>query len=296
MAALGGGISLGLLLGVASVLAREFASTTIRLPSQVRQITDAYCALLPFGKVTSRLLMFRRKNRATCLEEYVLDAHFSRFTEVFRNLRAVLIARRDQDKSTVVGVVSAVAGEGKTIVISNLASLLASGTNLRVLVIDARLQNASLTKRLAGKAEQGLSEALKDPARLQELVVKTERAGFDLLPCPGASRAPNAADMLGSQQLEALINQARKTYDFILIEASPVMSVADVKMIDRQVDQYVLVVQWDSTDRRLIEDALIEVEGIRDRLSCVVLNKVNPTELKYIDAHKGRRFADQYEG
>ena len=294
--ALAGGVSLGLLLGLLSVLARELASTTVRVPNQVRQFTDAYCALLPVGKLQSKLLPIRRKNRAVNIEDYVLDAHFSRFTEVFRNLRAVLVSRREQDSSTVVGVVSAVAGEGKSVVASNLASLLASGTKHRVLVIDARLYNASLTKRLARKAEAGLGEALKDPSRLASLVVKTERAGFDLLPCPAGSRNPNAADMLGSSQLDGLIAEARKNYDFIIIEASPIMSVADVKMIDRHVDQYVLVVKWDATDRRLIEEALIEVEGMHDRLSCVVVNKVNPAELKYIDAHKGRGFGDQYEG
>lgn len=102
--------------------------------------------------------------------------------------------------------------------------------------------------------------------------------------------------MFSLQHVDNLIGEARKAYDVVIIEASPIMSAADVKMIDRQIDQYVLVVEWDKTDKRLLEEALTEVEGIGDRLSCVVINKVDPAKLKYIDAHKGRNFGDQYRG
>jgi succinoglycan biosynthesis transport protein ExoP len=55
-------------------------------------------------------------------------------------------------------------------------------------------------------------------------------------------------------------------------------------------------VEWGRTSRRLFQEALSEVAVIRDRLLCVVLNKADPAALRSIEAYKGARFGDYYQG
>jgi succinoglycan biosynthesis transport protein ExoP len=149
---------------------------------------------------------------------------------------------------------------------------------------------------LAPGADEGLIEALRDPSRLAELVCKRDRSGFDILPCALAARIPNAAELLGSPQMEKLLDTARASYDFILIEVPPVMSVVDIKTVERFIDRFIFVVEWGRTSRRLFQEALSEVAIIRDRLLCVVLNKADPAALRSIEAYKGARFGDYYQG
>jgi succinoglycan biosynthesis transport protein ExoP len=293
---LGGSLALGLVLGVGAAVGRELLSGVIRTPSQIKEITKAYCAILPIADAAGSFGLGTESGQGGLLEEHVLDAPFSRFAEAFRNVRVVLLARQEPSRGNVICIVSAVAKEGKTTVATNLGALMASSSSQRVLVIDGDLHRRSLTSKLAPNARKGLLEALEDPDQLASLVVKRERSGIDVLPCPLASRLPNAAELLGSRQMETLIEFAREKYDFIIIEAPPIMSVVDVKVIERHVDQFVFVVEWGFTEQRLVQEALLEADGVDERLACVILNKVDPKVLKSIEAYKGPRLGEYYAG
>jgi succinoglycan biosynthesis transport protein ExoP len=290
-----GGVSLGFLLGLGFVFGRELASGVIHTQGQVKDIANAYCVVLPRTPLAAERVA-PAGGAAKRLEEYVLDAPFSRAAEGFRNAIAILMAGRGPGRGNVVCVVSSVPKEGKTTVTTNLGALLAWKSKWRVLAIDSDLHRSSLTHKLAPDAKEGLIEALEAPSRLPSLVVKAERSGLDVLPCVTTNRLTNAAELLGSAGMEEVLERARDLYDMIIIEAPPIMSVADVKMLEHQVDQFVLVIEWGSTKRRLVREALDEVEGIRERLACVVLNKVDPAFLKNIETYKGSHFRDYYEG
>ena len=92
-----------------------------------------------------------------------------------------------------------------------------------------------------------------------------------------------------------LLAAARKSYDCIIIEIAPIMSVVDVKMIERFVDQFVFVVEWGATKRDVVLDALSDAEIIRDRIAGVVLNKADPVALKHADSFNGIRPGGYYQ-
>ena len=92
-----------------------------------------------------------------------------------------------------------------------------------------------------------------------------------------------------------LLAAARKSYDCIIIEIAPVMSVVDVKMIERLVDQFLFVVEWGATKRHIILDALSDAEIIRDRIAGVVLNKADPVALRHAETLNGIRPGDYYQ-
>ena len=118
---------------------------------------------------------------------------------------------------------------------------------------------------------------------------------MDVLPCALSTRLPNAAEVLGSPEMEQLLIAARKAYDYIVIEIAPIMSVVDMKMIERFVDRFVFVVEWGQTQRNLVLEALSEAEVIRERIAGIVLNKADPSALRSIEAYKGEKFRDYYQ-
>jgi len=295
-AVLAGGLVLGLFFGAGAAVGREWAADVFRTPKVVEQVTNKACVILPTVKAKREpRTWFWGSTKWMPIEEFVLDSPYSRFTETLRNLKALIDTSRGVNGAKVIGVVSSVAQEGKTTIAANLAALMIASSGARTLVIDADLHRRLLTAALAPDAREGLIEALQDPSRLATLVSKRPRSGLDILPCALPTRVPNAAELLGSPAMEQLLIAARKDYDYIIIEIAPIMSVVDAKMIERFIDSFVLVVEWGQTKRSLVLDALSEAPSIRERLAGIVLNKVDSSELRSIEAYKGDRFRRYYE-
>src|SRR5262249_39134811 len=146
--------------------------------------------------------------KSTLIEEFVLDAPYSRFTETLRNVKASIDNALIGHGGKVIGVVSSAPEEGKTTVSANLASLIVASSEARTLIIDSDLHLQKLSARLAPNAREGLLDALEDPSLLSQVVVRRERSGLDILPCASQIRIPNAAELLGSHAMEQLLAAA----------------------------------------------------------------------------------------
>ncbi|SDI38607.1 MULTISPECIES: AAA family ATPase [Bradyrhizobium] len=283
-AVLAGSMMLGLFLGAGAAVGREWVADVFRTPRAVEQVTDNKCVVLPLVEATS-----------TPMEELVLDAPYSRFTEALRNVKAQIDTNRSVHGAKVIGIVSSLPKEGKTTVGANLAALMIAASGARTLVIDSDFHVRRLSATLAPDAREGLLEALENPTRLPWLVSRRQRSGLHVLPCVSPARIPNSAELLGSPMMAQLLAVARKSYDYIIIEIAPVMSVVDVKMIECFVDQFVFVVEWGETKRDLVLDALTEAEVVRDRLACIILNKADPVAIQKIESYKGIKPGDYYQ-
>ena len=295
-AVLAGGLMFGLILGAGAALAREWAADVFRTPKKVEQVTNKACVVLPMVHAKrepgARLWS---SAKSLSIEEFILDAPYSRFTESLRNIKALIDTGPRVEGAKVIGVVSSLAREGKTTIAANLAALMVASAGARTLVIDADLHRRLLTAALAPEARQGLIEALNDPSRLASLTFRRERSGLDVLPCALLARLPNAAELLGSVKMEQLLEVARKAYDYIIIEVAPIMSVVDIKTIERFIDSFIFVVEWGLTKRSLVLEALSETSNIRERVTGIVLNKTDPVALRSIEAYKSDRFRNYYE-
>lgn len=281
-AILAGSMMLGLFLGAGAAVGKEWVADVLRTPKAVEQVTGTKCVVLPLAE-------------ATPMEELVLDAPYSRFTEALRSVKAQIDTNRVVHGAKVIGIVSSLPKEGKTTVGANLAALMIAASGARTLVIDSDFHVRRMSAALAPDAREGLLEALENPTRLPWLVSRRQRSGLHVLPCVAPARIPNSAELLGSPMMAQLLSVARKSYDYVIIEIAPVMSVVDVKMIERFVDQFVFVVEWGETKRDLVLDALSEAEIIRDRLACVILNKADPVAIQKIESYKGIKPGDYYQ-
>ena len=302
--ALAGGIVLGLFMGAGAAMAREMTLDVFRTSNEVEQTTGIRClGILPivtgnrkrtmwFGAWTKSL----RTGLTEGIEEFVLDAPYSRFTETLRHVKVSIDAAQLVRDVKVIGVVSSVAKEGKTTVAANLGALVVASSRAHTLIIDGDFHQRSLTRMLAPHAREGLIEALGDPSRLATLVYHRQRSQLDVLPCVLEKRIPNAAELLASPQMEKLLVAARDAYDYIIIELAPIVPLVDVKKIERFIDSFVFVVEWGRSERSLVLEALSNTEIIRERLTGIVLNKADPVALRSIEAYKGDMFSSHYVG
>jgi polysaccharide biosynthesis transport protein len=295
-AVLAGGIMVGLFLGAGAAMAREWAAGVCRTPKLIEQYTNIHCVILPRVKANrERTAWSQASAESMLIEEFVLDEPFSRFTETLRHVKALINSAQREHGVKVIGVVSSVPGEGKTTVAANLAALMVASSGARTLIVDSDVHLGTLTSKLAPDAREGLIEAIIDPSRLATLVSKRQRSRLDVLPCVFSDRVPNAGEFLGTPQMEQLLVAARRAYDYVIIEIAPIMSVADLKMIERFIDRFIFVVEWGQTKRVLVQEALSEAHLIRERILAVVLNKVDPFELRRIESYKGKSFRDYYK-
>jgi succinoglycan biosynthesis transport protein ExoP len=284
---LAGGSLMGLLLGGGILLGRTFPFGVFRTSQQVTQATGLPCAILPELSGADEQASLRTG-------EYVLNWPYSRFSQTLRSIWANINIAQREAGSKVVCVVSSSPGEGKTTVAVNLAAHFGLHSNTRVLVIDADFHRQSLTNRVTPDARIGFKEALEEPTALAKFVVRKERLNMDVLPCPASERLTNAAELLGTKEMEQLIEVARKTYDLVIIEAPPMAAVIDYRMIARHCSGFVFVVEWGKTSQRLVRECLSDTSVMLDRVHCVVLNKVDPTALKSIEHYKGVGFQNYY--
>ena len=273
--ALAGGMMLGLFMGTCAAVGREWVADVLRTSKAVEQVTGNKCVVLPLTKTTSPI------------EEFVLDEPYSRFAEALRKVKSLIDINKRVHGAKVIGVLSSLPKEGRTTVSANLAALMAEASGARTLLIDGDLHVRGLSSALVPDAREGLLEALENPIQLPRLISRRQRSGVHVLPCVASGRIPNSAELLGSPMMAQLLALARKSYDHIIIEIAPVMSVVDVAMIERFVDQFVFVVEWGETKRSVVLEALVDASPARDRLTCMILNKADLVAIQKIESYKG---------
>jgi polysaccharide biosynthesis transport protein len=284
---LASGSVMGLLLGGAIGLARNFPFGVFRTSRQVTYATGLPCAVLPE-------IVSAEEQVSLTIGEYVSDWPYSRYAQTLHTIWATVNTAQRESGAKVVCVVSSNPGEGKTTVAINLAAHFALHSTARVLLIDADFHRQSLTNRVAPDARVGFKEALEEPTALAKFVIRKERLNLDALPCPAPDRMPNAAELLGTVGMEQLIQAAREAYDLVIIEAPPMAAIVDYKMIARHCEGFIFVVEWGKTSQRLVLECLSDASALLDRVLCVVLNKVDPSALRSIEHYKGDRFHAYY--
>jgi capsular exopolysaccharide synthesis family protein len=207
--------------------------------------------------------------------------------EAYRVVRTNLIFRTTPRGGRVVLVTSSSPGEGKTTTLANLAVSLAQN-GARVLAIDADLRRPTLHAHFGLLPGEGLSERLAGSDA--ELPVRdTEVAGLKIL--TSGAIPPNPAELLGSEALRRLIDTERGRNDFVLIDAPPVLAMADTPVLSALADALVMVVWSEHCTRPALKRALEQVRAVGATLTGVVLNKV---DLKRNAYYYGQYYGEYY--
>lgn len=268
-----------------SILApREDAVKSSAFTAHTANASDGMA--LPDGiapRAVGATLNAARLARATGFVSYDVDAarvepHLvaitqprSVYCEQFRSLRTRVLQAGEREQMRTFVITSADMGEGKTLTALNLAWLLAQTEGVRALLIDSDLRQPCATEYLAIDAPRGLSEVLGGELSLREAVVRLDPAGLYLL--PGGQARDDVAELLSGPTYAGVIAEARRTFDFIIIDAPPLGIFTDANVLINRADGALLVVRAGKT-RYAIVDKLLE-ELPRERMLGVVLNRAD---------------------
>lgn len=193
-----------------------------------------------------------------------------RIAEQFRTLRNSIQAVNPDGAPRNLVLTSALAGEGKTTALLNLAMALVELPHLRLLVIDGNLQEPGLEKRLGLPARQGLSELLAGSLDIDQAVRETS---IDRLYVMGAGLPPaNPSQYLGTDRMGSVLHTLKRTFDFVLIDTPAVLDYNDASLIARLADGVMIAVRIGQTPKYLVEQAAGVLEGLGANLlgTCVL--------------------------
>ena len=241
-----------MLAGGISVVLGLFNST-IKGKEEIRQALDP--ALVEFGAIP----------KIDQTEEEMLNCqdNHSMLKEAFRSVRTSLSLSLATREASVFIISSALPGEGKTFTAFNLARAFAKD-NKRVLLMDLDLRKPRMHKLMAslmdGAPAKGLANVLVGDATLTEVVRSFPQFSLDIAfagPVP-----PNPSELLGTKKLQAIIEQAKASYDLVIIDSPPLLNVADTMLIAGRELPILLVT-------RLFNTTQHQLRSLHDRLATV---------------------------
>jgi protein-tyrosine kinase len=188
--------------------------------------------------------------------------------EKFRVLSVRLRHLRQRRELTKVLVTSALPEEGKSVVSLNLASTLARFSQARVLLVEGDIRKPTIRTELGLPILKGLTEWLRSDLHISEVIHRVTPPGFWFL--PAGEPLSNPLELMQSGRLATLLDKLRDTFDWIIIDSTPVLPVADTSVWARHSDGILLVVREGKSERRQLRKALESIDN--SALIGIVLN------------------------
>jgi polysaccharide biosynthesis transport protein len=211
--------------------------------------------------------------------------------EQYRILAMKLQARNGSPSHTI-AITSATGGEGKTLTAINLAVALSGLPGRKVLLIDADLRRPRVQARLEQKSvpEKGFADLLSDSGDgdLDHYILKIG----ELYVIRGSMRCTNPINLLASQRAQDVLQKLRAQFQFIILDAPPVLPIADSIILSSLADEVLLVLRARRTPRELFQHAVVNLDTANIR--GVVLNDVDFKHSRY--AHAYRYYRKNYLG
>ena len=153
-------------------------------------------------------------------------------------------------KCPVIGITSAMRGEGKSTTAVNISYVLAEKGN-KVLLIDGDLRIPSIAKKLDIPSSPGLTDMLM--GREVDMSKKESDFAKGWYILPSGDIPPNPSELLGSKRMEKILAELREEFDYIIIDLTPVNIVSDALSISSLVTGMLIVVREEYTEKKEIE-------------------------------------------
>lgn len=257
-------LALGLILGIGLAIIGEWVD------HRLRSVGEVSAALgLPVLGIVPRISGRKKLTRVARVMDGEPNSHAA---EAYRTIRtAVYFGAPDIETKTLV-VTSPAPSDGKTALVGNLAVAMARAGQ-KVIVLDADFRKPSQHDIFAvGKGALGVTEVLVGGGAPDDAIVRTDIDGLDLLAC--GKIPPNASEILNSQAFGGLLTELSARYDRVLIDAPPVLGLADARILGARCDAALMVLRADKSSRKPSKQAVQSLLSVGTRILGIVINDV----------------------
>lgn len=256
------GLLIGLGLGVAAAFLRSVLDTRIHSAHDIEQVTDRPI----LGAVSYDP---EAKKRPLIVHADPRNPRAESFRSMRTNLQFVNIGG---PRSYV--ITSSVPGEGKSTTAANLAISLAE-TGARVALIDGDLRLPKVAEYMGIEGAVGLTDVLIGRAQVTDVLQKWGRGQLYVL--PAGRIPPNPAELLGSAPMATLLADLTSEFDYVLVDAPPLLLVTDAAVISKLTGGAILAAASGRTKRNELTAAVRALDHIGSRLVGIVVTML-PTK------------------
>lgn len=307
------GFLLGFVMIVGYITLREIFDITIRREEDLAQITKLpILAAIPdmmspgkdvyyYGDRKEKKKARRHNADADLVGE---DIPFAA-TEAYKLLRTkIQYSFSDDNACHVIGVSSALSGEGKSTTSINLAYTLAQ-LNKNVLLVDCDLRRPSVAVKLKLPQEHGLSGYLTQQSSIEQAAWKCKmKHGSTFMVVPAGQIPPNPTELLSSPRMERFMEHFAKNFDYVILDLPPVAEVSDALVAAKLADGVLLAVRQDYCNRVALDDTIKQFEFVNGRILGLLLTCTTDRGAGYGKSYykrqyrrygKYRKYARSYE-
>ena len=253
---------LGLILGIGMAFLVDYLDDTLKTREDFERyyetsIIGEIARATPAGEEEREVIYFTKPD--------------SPAAEGFRNLRTNVQFLNLDGSTRLIMATSANPKEGKTSVVMNLGAALAE-MGRRVIVVEADLRRPVLGKFLAEQPGKGTTDVIMGTATLEEVVVTTDNENLFVL--MSGPKPPNPAELVSSQAMQELLDRLKEEYDYIVVDAPPVLAVSDAIAMAPMMDGVLLVASHGIADRDAARHTMELLGKVETRILGVVINNV----------------------
>ena len=301
------GFLLGFILSVAFIALREMFNTAIRTEEDIAQscshpILASVPDMAASGKGSSHYYGYgsgkaKGSGKHAATQPALLGGQISfAAAEAYKLLRTkIQFSFPDGNASHVIGVSSALSGEGKSLSSINLAYTI-SELGKKVLLVDCDMRRPTMAEKLGIEKKPGLSSYLTGQCELFDLIkpcgMEGEETAFDVI--VAGQNPPNPIELLSSARMDTALNALRGRYDYIILDLPPIGEVSDAMAVAGKTDGILLVVRQELCNRLVLQDTVQQFEFVNAKILGVVFNCTAESSGKYGKSYY-RKYRTKYE-
>ncbi len=287
---------LALSAGIGLAFLLDYLDDTLKSIEDVdRHVHLPTLALIPAPREARRLAFGRNTvpvhDGADSTALTLIEEVRSPVAEAYRHLRtSLLLSSAGQPPKTVL-VTSSQPSEGKTTTAVNTAMMLAQ-TGAEVLILDCDLRRPRVHTHFQMANTRGVTNFLSGDAPLSDILQPFDRQP-NLKVITSGPVPPNAAELLGSEQMRRLLQQLTDHFTHIIIDSPPAISFTDASILSTMVDGVMLVVHGGRSSRAVVRRAKQQLLDVGAHIFGIVLNNV---KLDANDSYYGYGYYSNYYG
>ncbi len=214
-------------------------------------------------------------------------------TEQYKLLRANLSFTLPEDcECAIIGVTSAMRGEGKSTTAVNLSYVLAE-SGKRVLLIDGDMRLPSIARKMKLSNSPGLTDLLKGEETIQMGIFKSSQLSNWYI-MPAGDLPPNPSELLGSKRMANSLKVLSANFDYIIIDLPPVNIVSDALTISKFITGVIVVVREDYTEKKELETCFRQLKLSDVKVLGCVINESKNGKGSY-GKYKYKRYYKYYK-